>query len=90
MNILITGASGLLGNHLTRTMLSGGHHVRAIIESEKDTWGIDSLSIEKYVCDLRKASQVKGSASGMDIIIHAAADTSVYCQSESTDDLCCF
>ena len=88
MNILITGASGLLGNHLTRTMLSGGHHVRAIIESEKEIWGIDSLPIERYVCDLRKAVQVKGSASGMDIIIHAAADTSVWpCRSKNVGDV---
>jgi dihydroflavonol-4-reductase len=88
MNILITGASGLLGNHLTRTMLSGGHHVRALIESEKEIYGIDSLPVERYVCDLRKASQVKGSASGMDIIIHAAADTSIWpCRSKNVSEV---
>ena len=78
MKILITGASGLLGNHLIRVFLSDGHNIRALIETEKDVNGIDTLPIEKYICDLRKFSQVKGSAAGMDIIIHAAADTSVW------------
>lgn len=88
MNILITGASGLLGNHLTRTMLSDGHHVRAIIKSEKEIWGIDTLPVERYVCDLRKALQVKGCASEMDIIIHAAADTSVWpCRSKNVGEV---
>ena len=58
--------------------MSDGHYIRAFIETEKDINGIGTLPIERYICDLRKFSQVKGSASGMDIIIHAAADTSVW------------
>ena len=78
MNILITGASGLLGNHLTRLFLSRGHKVRVLIERENADDGLESLPVEKLVCDIRDPDQVRGKADGMEAIIHAAADTSVW------------
>jgi len=78
MNILITGASGLLGNHLTRLFLSRGHQVRVLIENERAVDGLESLPVEKFVCDIRDPDQVRGCADGMEVIIHAAADTSVW------------
>jgi nucleoside-diphosphate-sugar epimerase len=46
MNILITGASGLLGNHLTRLFLSRGHQVRELIEHENADDGLETLPVE--------------------------------------------
>lgn len=78
MKVLITGASGLLGNHITRLLLSGGHQVRAMIENEKANHGLDALPLEKIICDIRDPLQVHGCLRGMDVLIHAAADTSVW------------
>lgn len=78
MKTLITGASGLLGNQLTRLFISKGYHVRVLIEHEHADEGLDDPGIEKCICDLRDPLQVKGCAGGMDVIVHAAADTSVW------------
>lgn len=78
METLITGASGLLGNHLTRLFMSKGHQVRVLLEHEKADEGLDGPDIEKRICDIRDPIQVKGCARGMDVMIHAAADTSVW------------
>jgi dihydroflavonol-4-reductase len=78
MKTLITGASGLLGNHLTRLFLSKGLRVRVLIENENADDGLDDLAIEKCICDIRDPLQVRGCARGMDVIVHAAADTTVW------------
>jgi len=78
METLITGASGLLGNHLTRLFLSRGHQVRVMIEHENADDGLDELGVEKFICDIRDPLQVKGCTSGMDVVVHAAADTSIW------------
>lgn len=49
MKKLITGASGLLGNHLTRLFLFRGHQVRVLIENEDADDGLDGLMIEKCI-----------------------------------------
>ena len=78
MKTLITGASGLLGNHLTRLFISRGHQVKVLIENEHADEGLDDPGILKCICDIRDPLQVKGCASGMDVIVHAAASTSVW------------
>ena len=78
MKTLITGASGLLGNHLTRQLLSRGHQVRILVESEEAAQGLDDMEVERFVADIRDPEQVKGCAIGMDVLIHAAACTATW------------
>jgi dihydroflavonol-4-reductase len=78
METLITGASGLLGNHLTRLFLSHGDRVRVMLEHENADDGLDKLEVEIFICDIRDPMQVKDCAKGMDVVVHAAADTSTW------------
>jgi dihydroflavonol-4-reductase len=49
-----------------------------MIENEKANHGLESLPLEKIICDIRDPLQVHGCLRGMDVVIHAAADTSVW------------
>jgi uncharacterized protein len=65
-NILITGASGLIGTRLTEMMLQKGHHVSHLGRSKKSgnvksfTWNVDQHQIDKDALQ------------GIDTIIHLA------------------
>jgi nucleoside-diphosphate-sugar epimerase len=43
MNVLVTGAAGFIGSHLTRLMLSEGHAVTAVLSSSTQTKRIQDL-----------------------------------------------
>ena len=49
MQVLVTGASGLLGANLVRELLRDGHQVRAMVRSTSDTRGIDGLAAERVI-----------------------------------------
>ena len=57
MKVLITGADGFIGSHLTEAMVKNGHDVRAFVfYSSFNSWGwLDHVSksireeIERYV-----------------------------------------
>lgn len=71
MNVLVTGASGMLGGAVARTMLSRGHSVRTFqrrgsaVEGAQDIQG-----------DLADPAAVAQAVDGMDGVIHLAAKVS--------------
>lgn len=60
--ILITGVTGFLGSHLTRSLVRSGHNVIILKRSSSNTWRIDDI-IDKIICydintvDLKKLFQ---------------------------------
>ncbi|MBT5713843.1 NAD-dependent epimerase/dehydratase family protein, partial [Candidatus Poribacteria bacterium] len=43
MNLLVTGAAGLIGGHVAREMLERGHTVRGFDAQQADIPGVDWL-----------------------------------------------
>ncbi|MGX9365344.1 NAD-dependent 4,6-dehydratase LegB [Desulfoplanes sp. PS50] len=79
MNVLITGADGFIGSHLTETLLSKGYKVRALsFYNSFNDWGWleevpknDNLEV---VCgDIRDPHFCKEITKGIDTIFHLAA-----------------
>ncbi|MES2060602.1 MAG: TIGR01777 family oxidoreductase [Bacteroidota bacterium] len=66
-NILITGGSGLLGRHLTKTLLSQGHTVSHLSRSP----GKDPL-VKTFLWDVDKGRIDEHCIDGVDTIIHLA------------------
>ena len=78
MKILVTGAAGFIGSHLTEKLLSEGHEVRAFVRyNSRNAWGwlenIDHPNLEVYSGDIRDYDSVHMSMKGIDVVYHLAA-----------------
>ena len=77
-NILITGADGFIGSHLTEMLLVQGYHVKALsYYNSFNYWGwLDDMkhpNLEIITGDVRDPHFCKNIAKDMDIIFHLAA-----------------
>jgi len=76
MKILITGASGFLGQYVVCEALRRGHQVRAIVRptvSEKQLPWHSHPSVDLVRLDLRQRNGLNESLQGIDAVIHLAA-----------------
>jgi nucleoside-diphosphate-sugar epimerase len=79
--VLITGADGFIGSHLTQRLISRGAQVKAfVMYNSFNTWGwIDTFApgdIEAVdvVCgDIRESDMLKRALKDVDIVFHLAA-----------------
>lgn len=79
MNVLITGADGLLGNNLVRELLNRNFEVSVMLLNEQlTTPGLNGLPLKRYFGNILDMTAVENAVSGHDIVIHAAAATQVY------------
>lgn len=79
--ILITGADGFIGSHLTEELVRRGYDIRAfVLYNSFNSWGwLDQLSpdikrsLDVFAGDVRDPYGVKTSMKGCDVVIHLAA-----------------
>ena len=74
--VLVTGASGFIGKHLTRRLLKKGYRVRAVYRNT-DISGyfedVDTAMLEIQQADLLRQADVARILKGCDVVIHTAA-----------------
>lgn len=73
MKVLITGATGFLGNNVARTLLAMGHSVRAYVRPRADTTPIGDLNVEIAHGELGEINALSDAIKGVDVVVHAAA-----------------
>lgn len=81
MKILVTGAGGFIGSHLTEHLIEAGHDVRAFVHyNANNSWGwLDSLeaskknSLDVFSGDIRDPYGVREAMKGCDQVFHLAA-----------------
>lgn len=79
--ILVTGADGFIGSHLTEELVHRGYNVRAFVfYNSFNSWGwLEHTSpeikknIDIFAGDIRDANRVKKAVQGCDIVFHLAA-----------------
>ena len=79
--VLVTGADGFIGSHLTELLLEKGYEVKAFTYYNSfNTWGwLDTFpkdvlnEIEVFCGDIRDPNGVKTAMRGMDEVFHLAA-----------------
>ena len=72
--ILITGATELVGSAVARKLLSEGFAVRALVRPGSPRFQLDELDLEFAPGDMRDASSVRRAMAGVRYVFHVAAD----------------
>ena len=70
--IVVTGATGHIGNVLVRQLLSRGHGVRALVMPVDDHRPLEGLDVEVVHGDVRHLPSLKAAFAGADIVFHLA------------------
>jgi NAD dependent epimerase/dehydratase len=79
--VLVTGADGFIGSHLTEALLEAGHDVRAfVLYNSFSSWGwLDHVpgpvreSLDVFAGDVRDPNGVRIAMRGCDAVLHLAA-----------------
>ncbi len=78
MEILVTGADGLLGSNLVRELLNRNYKVTALVQSGSKSITLKGLPINFIEGDLLNLESLIAASEGKDIIYHCAASTSMF------------
>ncbi|MCJ7450896.1 MAG: SDR family NAD(P)-dependent oxidoreductase, partial [Steroidobacteraceae bacterium] len=79
--VLITGADGFIGSHLTEAMVRAGHEVRAfVLYNSFNSWGwLDQCApdvkdkFDVFAGDIRDPNGVREAMKDCDAVLHLAA-----------------
>lgn len=72
MRVLVTGASGFLGAHLCRRLVTEGNSLRALVRKTADVSGLKDLSVEFSEGDVTDAPSLEGATKNVDVVFHLA------------------
>ncbi|HET9358101.1 MAG TPA: NAD-dependent epimerase/dehydratase family protein [Vicinamibacterales bacterium] len=72
ITVLVTGARGLLGQHLMRALLESGRSVRALVRSGGDRDFLPD-GVAMAVGDITNLAEVRRAMAGCDAVIHACS-----------------
>ena len=74
--VLVTGATGFLGQRLAKRLLTDGYQVRALARVHSNVGPLKKLGVEIAFGDLADESSVVAAVRGVDVVVHAGAGTS--------------
>jgi dihydroflavonol-4-reductase len=74
MAILITGATGFVGLHLTRLLVEKARGIRVLVRPTSDRRFVQDLPVQFVEGDLRNASSLAKALNGVSHVFHVAAD----------------
>jgi dihydroflavonol-4-reductase len=72
MAMLVTGATGLIGNNVVRLLLDRGQAVRVLVRETADLRPLADLDVETVHGDVRHAGSVRRACEGVRCVIHCA------------------
>lgn len=72
MKILITGANGFIGSHLSRHLLALGHEVTGLVRTTSDLKAIKDLHLKLLYGDITRPESLTSAFAGCDIVVHTA------------------
>jgi dihydroflavonol-4-reductase len=73
--VLVLGANGFLGSHVTQQLVAAGRRVRVLVRATSDTRGIDGLAVERRVGDALDPATLRSAMEGCGTVFHCLVDT---------------
>lgn len=74
MTTLVTGASGFVGSHVARQLVSAGQSVRVLVRRGSNLAALGGLHVECFEGDLRDTSSLERAMLDVRRVFHVAAD----------------
>jgi uncharacterized protein YbjT (DUF2867 family) len=71
--ILVTGANGFVGRHVTRALAESGVRVRAMVRTARGAAALDGVGCELVRGDVTDPASLRAAARGMRTIVHLVA-----------------
>ena len=76
MKVLVTGATGLVGRHLSQSLIEHGFRVSALVRPSSNTAFLEKLGLEIVRGDITDAIAVERAVQGCQQVYHLAAKMS--------------
>lgn len=77
MRVLVTGATGLLGNNVVRRLCDEGVEVRTLVRHGSSIHPLQGVNVHVERGDITRADDVRRAVDGMTHIVHAAAEVRI-------------
>src|SRR5438046_2711226 len=75
---LVIGASGFLGSHVTRRLVSAGHDVRVMLRKTSSTKAIDDLDVERLYGDVFDDEALRAAMTDCDVVYYCVVDARMW------------
>ena len=73
VKVLVTGANGFTGSHLTRLLVDAGHDVRAMVRRNSDSSLLEGIEVERFEGELTQPERLRAAVAGVERVFHIAA-----------------
>jgi dihydroflavonol-4-reductase len=73
--VLVIGANGYLGSHVTRQLVEAGQDVRVMVREGSKTVGIDDLPVTRFTGDIWNDAVLREAMTGCDVVYYCVVDT---------------
>ncbi|HEX2085263.1 MAG TPA: NAD-dependent epimerase/dehydratase family protein [Solirubrobacteraceae bacterium] len=75
--VLVTGATGLVGSHVTRLLVERGDDVRVTVRDRSRTDNLEGLDVERVTCDVLDRRALRRALRRVERVFHIAGLTSL-------------
>ena len=77
MYVAVTGATGFVGSYTVKSLVEGGHRIRALVRPARNASWLEELGVEICRGELTDAEVLYTLVEEVDVVIHTAYDASV-------------